>query len=595
MEKSVLNEVKAILKSLVLSCPDKITIDQLNKDYRDVEGEFIPYRRLGYRNLEQFLRSLPDTLMVFGSGPAALVCFVANEKSDHIHDMIMKQKKPKKTRNTHSRGKSMERNNNCIPRRHNNVVPKLSGQQLSPFQSVNRQHMTKTVQMRDLPPLVKKKSNVKALLPTFISYDLPQTRGILFNPSSNLTNQNKQYEEHVNQVSSLLKNKCHVSSQTPPPISRSHTRSVKFATETKTSNQTLNKIDSPQKHSKDNENLIIEIKIPKATKQLPLKLSQEVEDLLLDLPKLVKASNPINEASCNKICEDKSKEFEAQEIESKAEDKLKQTKDKFFNDSVDTLKDKDEDEAVPSFAAKTNVFLLDFPDYTLPYGSKIIPYKLSEDITEGSCIKIFISEIHNPFKFWFHIYKDNHELDSLMYQIERYYSCLDTEDLRIPLVCLTPGQLCAACYNGLWHRAEIVAPPVNTSIKVSFMDYGTVTEVPIENIKFLSSNFAQLPAQALRGCLSHIKPRTFHWSHEATIYFLKLVEDCMLYAKITEINKEENILYMILCNTNGDEVLQINKKLVEKRYALYNEDWKIQKINENNGKRLHHPHEDFPT
>lgn len=64
MEKGYLNEVKAILKSLVLSSTDKMTIDQLNRDYRDVEGEFIPYRRLGFVNMEQFLRSLTDTLRV---------------------------------------------------------------------------------------------------------------------------------------------------------------------------------------------------------------------------------------------------------------------------------------------------------------------------------------------------------------------------------------------------------------------------------------------------------------------------------------------------------------------------------------------------
>lgn len=44
--------------------------------------------------------------------------------------------------------------------------------------------------------------------------------------------------------------------------------------------------------------------------------------------------------------------------------------------------------------------------------------------------------------------------------------------------------------------------------------------------------------------------------------------------------KKENIVYMILCNTNDDEVVQINKTMVEKHYALYNEDWKQQKINQ---------------
>lgn len=70
------------------------------------------------------------------------------------------------------------------------------------------------------------------------------------------------------------------------------------------------------------------------------------------------------------------------------------------------------------------------------------------------------------------------------------------------------------------------------------MDYGTVTEVEIENVKFLPTFFAELPVQALRGCLSHIKPLEYHWSHKATKHFLGLVAELMLYAEITEIDQE---------------------------------------------------------
>lgn len=70
------------------------------------------------------------------------------------------------------------------------------------------------------------------------------------------------------------------------------------------------------------------------------------------------------------------------------------------------------------------------------------------------------------------------------------------------------------------------------------MDYGTVSEVDVKMVKLLASSFANLPKQALRGCLSHIKPRLLHWSHEATNYFLDLVLELMLYAKITEIDRK---------------------------------------------------------
>lgn len=61
-----LQNTKMVLRSLVNSNPGGMgmTIDQLNKDYRQEENEPIPYRSLGFTNLESFLCSLDDTLVV---------------------------------------------------------------------------------------------------------------------------------------------------------------------------------------------------------------------------------------------------------------------------------------------------------------------------------------------------------------------------------------------------------------------------------------------------------------------------------------------------------------------------------------------------
>lgn len=64
MEIGYLQEVKAVIKSLVVSCPNAITIDELNLDYRSIEGQRIPYQKLGFQTLESFLRSIPDTVNV---------------------------------------------------------------------------------------------------------------------------------------------------------------------------------------------------------------------------------------------------------------------------------------------------------------------------------------------------------------------------------------------------------------------------------------------------------------------------------------------------------------------------------------------------
>lgn len=69
------------------------------------------------------------------------------------------------------------------------------------------------------------------------------------------------------------------------------------------------------------------------------------------------------------------------------------------------------------------------------------------------------------------------------------------------------------------------------------MDYGTVCAINVTDIKYLHRNFADLPAQAMRGCLSHIKPKGLHWSHEATKCFLTLVSDLMLYCQVSDIDR----------------------------------------------------------
>lgn len=75
------------------------------------------------------------------------------------------------------------------------------------------------------------------------------------------------------------------------------------------------------------------------------------------------------------------------------------------------------------------------------------------------------------------------------------------------------------------------------------MDYGTVGNIDVVNIKYLHSQFLQIPSQAFRGTLSHIKPIDLHWTPEASECFLSLIRDKVLFAKITEINEEVKYIF----------------------------------------------------
>lgn len=60
----LLSYVKKVIHSLVVSTPDRMTVEQLKRDYANEEGSIVPFMKLGFRDIESFLRSIPDTIMV---------------------------------------------------------------------------------------------------------------------------------------------------------------------------------------------------------------------------------------------------------------------------------------------------------------------------------------------------------------------------------------------------------------------------------------------------------------------------------------------------------------------------------------------------
>lgn len=57
-------ELKFILKSLLISTPRAITVDELFSDYAKQEGHVFPFRKFGFSCFIDFLLSIPDTVNV---------------------------------------------------------------------------------------------------------------------------------------------------------------------------------------------------------------------------------------------------------------------------------------------------------------------------------------------------------------------------------------------------------------------------------------------------------------------------------------------------------------------------------------------------
>lgn len=56
--------VKTIIRSILVSSPEKCTISQLLKDYVALEGQHLPYKQLGFNNVFEALQNMKDIVKV---------------------------------------------------------------------------------------------------------------------------------------------------------------------------------------------------------------------------------------------------------------------------------------------------------------------------------------------------------------------------------------------------------------------------------------------------------------------------------------------------------------------------------------------------
>lgn len=71
-----LDDVKKVLKSLLIVVPHGMSVRDLQRDFQEIEGRAVPFKRFACDDIFQFLRSMPDTLHV--SSTICRTC-IANE------------------------------------------------------------------------------------------------------------------------------------------------------------------------------------------------------------------------------------------------------------------------------------------------------------------------------------------------------------------------------------------------------------------------------------------------------------------------------------------------------------------------------------
>uniref|UniRef100_H2YLA8 HTH OST-type domain-containing protein n=1 Tax=Ciona savignyi TaxID=51511 RepID=H2YLA8_CIOSA len=89
------DEIKKVIRSLLVSAPRGLTPYQLEKDYKQITGNHLPYQKFHFTTNLEFLRSLNDVLHFHYDGYRVTVYGIADASTKHIMAMVQKQKKPR--------------------------------------------------------------------------------------------------------------------------------------------------------------------------------------------------------------------------------------------------------------------------------------------------------------------------------------------------------------------------------------------------------------------------------------------------------------------------------------------------------------------
>ncbi|NXO12437.1 TDRD1 protein, partial [Oriolus oriolus] len=186
-------------------------------------------------------------------------------------------------------------------------------------------------------------------------------------------------------------------------------------------------------------------------------------------------------------------------------------------------------------------------------------------LTLNQTLSVIVCTVYNPGEFYCQI-SNSHELlalNSLNKSLSEY--CQKTPpDVFGP----ENGDPCCAFYSedGNWYRAVVQNVTSDGTVRVSFVDYGNTEEVPLSNIRPISSSFLKLQFQAIKCWLSGIKPGNSKWNPEATTRFHMYTSGLELQATVTSLS--EDGAGVVLTDNSTDCPKIINEILTSEKLAV---------------------------
>ncbi|CAN7996522.1 unnamed protein product [Ixodes hexagonus] len=211
------------------------------------------------------------------------------------------------------------------------------------------------------------------------------------------------------------------------------------------------------------------------------------------------------------------------------------------------------------------------PDNTADF--KYSPVELPPEAADGY-FPVRVSYIGSPGRFAIQpVSPDGYDpLSALTREMSELYSSNAGDRYAVAgsRSAIVIGQAYAALYssvddNPAWYRARVTGVSSVYNVEVELVDFGNHCTVHRSELRRLRDDFFQLPVQCARAAFAFLRPRGDDWCESAYKCFLQLSADRILMCKVED--RKDETLKVLLCDTNEDEEYFIHDVLVGKRLA----------------------------
>ncbi|KAJ8898499.1 hypothetical protein PR048_003859 [Dryococelus australis] len=203
---------------------------------------------------------------------------------------------------------------------------------------------------------------------------------------------------------------------------------------------------------------------------------------------------------------------------------------------------------------------------------KIPQLRIPHHISPGAAVQIHVSKVVSPERFYF-VLKDvagKDVLDHLLTVMYEFY-CTSHRQFQVNRDDVAEGLFCVVLYCGRCLRSQVCGVLDSETVVVRFVDYGVVVPVNIDNLYYFHPAFGFFPQQALVGRVARLHPVDAQqgWSQDAIQFLYNILVNSLVTAVVTCVNTEEHVITAeLVAETDDQEYIHVEQKMIALGYAL---------------------------